>query len=191
MLSSTCSTETLVKEALKMKTYGARGIIIMDSTGSFIPSDVTERITALKILDLPIGFHGHDNFRLAVANSLAAIESGATIIDVTMKGFGAGAGNTPLEVMATLKPISGLDNFKIIEKMQTFIYPYPVPSAVNLITARYKLVSVFDKHIIKASKEYGVPIELIVAEMAERQLVAGQEDFIRVIAINLNKLKSV
>lgn len=182
MLAATCSTERLVEEATKMKTYGACGIIIMDSTGSFLPSDVTERVMALRTLNLPIGFHGHDNLRLAVANSLAAIQSGATIIDVTMRGFGGGAGNTPFEVMATLIPIAGLDTVKLIEKMQTFPYPYPVTSAVNILTAQYKLVSVFDKHIIAASKDYGVPVALIVAEMARLKLVAGQEDLIRVIA---------
>lgn len=189
MLSATCSTARLVEEATKMKSYGACGIILMDSTGSFLPRDVAERIDALKSLELPLGFHGHDNLKLSVANSLVAIEHGATIIDVTMRGFGGGAGNTPFEVMATLNPTPGLDCDKIIEKCSTFPHPYPVPKPVNILTAQHKLVSVFDRHILLATKEYGVSLTALVAEMAKRRLVAGQEDFIRVIADELNKSK--
>ena len=77
MMSATCSIDKLYEEACKMKSYGALAIIIMDSSGSFKPKDVSERINALIKLKIPIGFHGHNNLYLAVANSMAAIESGA------------------------------------------------------------------------------------------------------------------
>jgi 4-hydroxy 2-oxovalerate aldolase len=190
MLSATCSTERLLHEATKMKTYGATGIIIMDSTGSFLPNDIAERITALKTLDVPLGFHGHDNLRLAVANSLVAIEHGATIIDVTMRGFGGGAGNTPFEVIAGLKPTPGLDMSKLFEKCSSFAYSHPVSKPVNILTALHKLVSVFDRHIVAASKEYDVSIDVLVAEMGRRKLVAGQEDFVKVVAESIVKKNS-
>lgn len=190
MLSATCSTERLVEEASKMKSYGAGGIIIMDSTGSFLPSDVAERIDALKTLGLPLGFHGHDNLRMAVANSLTAIEHGATIIDVTMRGFGGGAGNTPFEVIASLKPTPGLDMSKLFQQCSTFEQSHPVSKPVNILTALHKLVSVFDRHIVAASKEYGVPIDVLVTEMGRRKLVAGQEDFVKVVAESIVKKNS-
>ena len=190
MLSATCSTQQLVEEAHKMKTYGAQGIIIMDSTGSFLPPDVAERFDALKTLELPLGFHGHDNLRLAIANSITAIEHGATIIDVTMRGFGGGAGNTPLEIIACLKPTPGLHINKILEKCNTFPYPHPVTKPVNILTALHKLVSVFDRHITAAVKEYGISMDELVAEMGRRKLVAGQEDFVKVVAHELVKKNS-
>jgi 4-hydroxy 2-oxovalerate aldolase len=187
MMASRCSIETLLEEATKMKTYGASAIVIMDSTGSFMPCDVYERIQSLKTLEVPIGFHGHNNMHLAVANSLAAIDAGATIIDVTLKGFGAGAGNTPLEVMEILKP-SGLDIQKIIQYHEVFEYTSPVCKPVNLLTAKHNLFSGFEKHILEASTKYSVPVTQLTDEI--KHLVAGQEDLIQVIAQFLSTLQT-
>jgi 4-hydroxy 2-oxovalerate aldolase len=187
MMASRCSVDTLLEEATKMKTYGASAIVMMDSTGSFLPHDVHERIKTLGTLGVPLGFHGHNNMHLAVANSLAAIEAGATIIDVTLKGFGAGAGNTPLEVMETLRP-SGLDIHKIIQYHDVFGFPSPVCKPVNLLTAKHNLFSGFEKHILDASKKHSVPVTELVDALSH--LVAGQEDMIQVIAQFLSTLKT-
>ena len=181
MMSALCSVEKLFEEAAKMKSYGASGIIIMDSTGSFLPQDVSDRISRLITLDITIGFHGHNNMHLAVANSLAAIEAGASIIDVTMHGFGAGAGNTPLEVMEALKP----SNINLGGFDAGGDFSYPTCKLVNLLTAKYKLFSGFDKHILECSKMYGVSISTLVKKLGESNLVAGQEDLVRVIAQSL------
>ena len=187
MMSALCSPEVLLEEATKMKTYGASGIVIMDSTGSFLPCDVSIRIKKLTTLDIPIGFHGHNNMHLAVANSLAAIESGASIIDVTMRGFGAGAGNTPLEIMEILKP-SNLDFKEIINYCDTFEFSPPLCKPVNLLTAKYKLFSGFEKHILEVSQKYNVPMFTLVKKLGESNLVAGQEDLVRIIAQSLTTL---
>ena len=186
MMAALCSIDTLVEEALKMKSYGVSGIIVMDSTGSFVPSDVSVRISRLvKEVCLPIGFHGHNNMHLAVANSLSAIEAGASIIDVTFRGFGAGAGNTPFEVMANLAPQKSLDVEKVLDFCEKFEFSAPECKPVNLLTAKYKLFSGFEKHILEASKTYGVSIHRLTRELGERKLVAGQEDLVRVIAQSL------
>jgi 4-hydroxy 2-oxovalerate aldolase len=96
MMSHMAPTAVLVQEALKMESYGAEGVVIMDSAGSYMMSDVAERIHALtEALAVDVGFHGHNNLGLAVANSLAAVQAGATIVDGTIRGFGAGAGAIP------------------------------------------------------------------------------------------------
>lgn len=190
MMAAACSIERLVTEALKMKSYGADGIIIMDSTGSFRPNDVRDRIkTLVENVGLKIGFHGHNNMHLAVANSLSAIEAGASIIDVTFKGFGAGAGNTPFEVMATLVPEKSLNVDAILDFCEKFEFESPVCKPVNLLTAQYNLFSGFEKHILEASKMYGVSIHALTKELGAQKLVAGQEDLIRVIAQSLATLK--
>jgi len=186
MLSACCPVFRLLEEAAKMCSYGASGIVIMDSTGSFYPNDIVEIMKELKCLNVPLGFHGHDNLRLSVANSLAAIENGASIIDCTMKGFGGGAGNTPLEIMACINPY-GVDVDKILAKCETFIYPHPTSKPVNILTAKHKLVSVFDKHIENACKKYNISKSKLVLEMEQKGLVAGQEDFINVLAHNIFK----
>ena len=183
MMCATCSADRLVEEALKLKSYGAGAIIIMDSSGSFMPEDVKERIGRLvKETDLPIGFHGHNNLHMAVANSLVAIESGASIIDVTMRGFGAGAGNTSLEIMATLYPETGLDTMKILKKCETFKYFYPTCKSVNILTAKHKLMAGFEKHIYKAAIQCDVSVIDLIDSLATQKLTAGQEDFIYVTA---------
>jgi 4-hydroxy 2-oxovalerate aldolase len=184
MMAAHCSQTILVEEALKMKTYGASAIIIMDSTGSFFPEDVATRIKALKVLNIPIGFHGHNNMHLAVANSLAAIKSGATIIDVTVKGFGAGAGNTPLEIMEAVYPTC-LDIESIYKYIDTFPYNRPTTKLVNILTAKYKLFSGFEKCILSACEKYKLSIKILVDEISKHNLVAGQEDIIYVIAARL------
>jgi 4-hydroxy 2-oxovalerate aldolase len=185
MMAATCSTATLVGEASKMKSYGATGIVIMDSTGSLFPADVTERVAALRSLDLPIGFHAHNNMHLAVANSLAAIDAGATIIDVTLRGFGAGAGNTPLEIMASLAPDTRINMDRVLQFCDEFAHPPPVCKPVNVLTAKHKLFSGFERRILEACTKHGISLPRLVEEMAAKKLVAGQEDLLWVIAKNL------
>ena len=187
MMSAKCSVDRLVGEAQKMKSYGANGVIVMDSSGSFTPDDVEERILALKKLDIKIGFHGHNNLHLAVTNSITAIKCGADIIDVTLKGFGAGAGNTPLEIMNQLHPDDYLNNDEILKGVEQFDFKYPISKPVNILTSFYKMFSGFEKHIIKASEQYNIPITFLTEKLNEKELVAGQEDFIYIVA---NSLKS-
>ena len=100
MMTALASPEELVQNALEMEAYGALGIIIMDSTGTYLPSDVEKRIKLLvDKLEIPVGFHAHNNLSYAIHNSVVAIQNGATYIDACIRGFGAGAGNAPLEIL--------------------------------------------------------------------------------------------
>ena len=186
MMCATCNTNTLYEQAMLMKSYGAEGIIIMDSSGSFKPKDVCERIKKLVELEIPIGFHGHNNFHLAVANSLVAIENGASIIDVTIKGFGAGSGNTPLEVMVFLHEEKNINKNKIIEycEKNTDIFT-PITKPIHLLTGKNILFSGFEKHILKACDEYNISYIKLIEELKKKELVAGQEDLIYIIAKSL------
>jgi 4-hydroxy 2-oxovalerate aldolase len=182
MMSALCTIDILYEEAAKMKSYGALAIIIMDSTGSYMPKDVSERISSLTKLGIPIGFHAHNNLNLAVANSLVAIESGASIIDVTLRGFGAGAGNTPLEIMAFLHESKSINKNKILEQCDKFKIPIPICKPINILTSKYKLMSGFEKHILKASLLYNISYIKLIEEISKHNIIAGQEDFIYIIA---------
>jgi 4-hydroxy 2-oxovalerate aldolase len=103
MMTHMLAKEQLAEEALKMESYGADAIMLMDSAGALLPTDVAERVHALvQALHIPVGFHAHNNLGMAVANSITALESGAAILDGTARGFGAGAGNTQLEVLVAV-----------------------------------------------------------------------------------------
>jgi len=194
MMSALIDSKELTKQAKTMESYGAEAIIIMDSTGSYMASDVVERISMLKDnLDIPIGFHGHSNLGLSVSNSLIAVENGATIIDACICGFGAGAGNTPLELVIPVLEKNGYStniNFSLVLKEAENVLEYlvpkiPLPNPVNILTGLHKIVGSFEQPIIKASKLYNIEYSSLIFEVGNRKLVAGQEDLVLDIARKL------
>lgn len=198
MMSSLCNTNTLVEESKKMESYGADAIIIMDSTGTYLPFDVEERIKALtNNLKINVGFHGHNNLNMSVINSIVAIQQGASIIDACIRGFGAGAGNTQLEILVPVLYKYGYStdidfNKLIVESdnvMEYLIKNVPVSAPINILTGLNKLFSGFEKPIIKASKLNGIEYSSLIFELGNRKLVAGQEDLIFQIAESMKKSK--
>lgn len=194
MMSALIDSKELTYQAKIMESYGAEAIIIMDSTGTYMPKDITERISMLvDSLDIPVGFHGHNNLGLSVANSLIAVECGAKIIDACICGFGAGAGNTPLELIIPVLEKNGYStniNFNSVikeaENALSYLVPQvPVPNPINILTGLNKLFSGFEKPIIKASKLYNIEYSSLIFELGNRKLVAGQEDLILDIARKL------
>ncbi|MGO3394973.1 MAG: 4-hydroxy-2-oxovalerate aldolase, partial [Serratia proteamaculans] len=100
MMSHMATPAELAEQAELLVGYGAQAVGIMDSAGSLLPQDVTARIAAMRMqVEVPLIFHAHNNLGMAVANSVAAAQAGAGIIDGCARGFGAGAGNTQLEVL--------------------------------------------------------------------------------------------
>jgi len=86
MMSHMASVERLVEECLKVQSFGANSLVIMDSAGAFTPSDVTERISAIvNAVDIGVGFHAHNNLGVGIANALAAVEAGATTLDASSR----------------------------------------------------------------------------------------------------------
>jgi 4-hydroxy 2-oxovalerate aldolase len=196
MMSALADVKTLTSEFKKMEEYGVSAVIIMDSTGTYLPNDVRERVKSLKDnLSVDVGFHGHNNLGLAVANSLVAVEEGANIIDACVRGFGAGAGNTQLEVIIPVLEKNGFNtniNFKKIimeadEVTNYLVKNIPVTAPINILTGLHKLFSGFEKPIVKASKLYGLQYSSLIFELGNRKLVAGQEDLILEIAQNFKK----
>ncbi len=196
MMTALASPEELVQNALEMEAYGALGIIIMDSTGTYLPSDVEKRIKLLvDKLEIPVGFHAHNNLSYAIHHSVVAIQNGATYIDACIRGFGAGAGNAPLEILIPVLDKYGYTvdvNFKKIiieaDKVLNYLIPkVPVSSPVNILTGLNKLFSGFEKPIINASKINKLEYSSLIFELGNRKLVAGQEDLILEVANNLKK----
>jgi len=196
MMTALATPSELLENAQIMQDYGAQAIILMDSTGTYLPSDVEERISLLvDTLDIPVGFHAHNNLNYAIHNSIVAIQNGATYIDACIRGFGAGAGNAPLEVLLPVLDKYGYSvdiNFnKIIheaDNVLNYLVPkVPVSAPVNILTGLNKLFSGFEKPIIKASKLNNIEYSSLIFELGNRKLVAGQEDLILEVAQSLNK----
>ncbi len=195
MMSHMASKEILVEEASKMQAYGAEALIIMDSAGAYLPLDVEERIGALvDALDVPVGFHGHNNLGMAVANSIAAVNAGATIIDGTARGFGAGAGNTQLEILIAvfdkLGIETGIDLYKMLDAgdiaEKELVETLPTVSSVSIVSGLSGVFSGYVKPVNRIAAEYKLDPRDIFFELGRRKVVAGQEDMIIEVATDLS-----
>ena len=196
MMSALITPQELLEQAKIMEGYGAKAIIIMDSTGTYLPFDVQQRIALLKSnLSIAVGFHAHNNLGCAVANSLTAVEFGAEYIDGCIRGFGAGAGNAPLELLIPVLEQSGFqvgisfqETIKEADNVMDYLIPSaPITTPINILTGLKKLFSGFEKPIVSASKLYGIEYSSLIFELGNRKLVAGQEDLILEVAQKLRK----
>ncbi|WP_156288913.1 4-hydroxy-2-oxovalerate aldolase [Oceanobacillus salinisoli] len=199
MMSHMAPVEKLVEQAKLMENYGADTVYVVDSAGALLPHQVTERIKALRQeLSIHIGFHGHNNLSLAMANTLAAIEEGANRIDGSIRCLGAGAGNTQTEVLvAVLDKMgiqTGVDLYKIMDIAEDIVAPIlPKPQEItkDSLTLGYAGVySSFLLHSNRAAEKFGVDSRDILVELGRREIVGGQEDMIIDVAAELAKAKA-
>jgi 4-hydroxy 2-oxovalerate aldolase len=199
MMSHMASKETLLEEAQKMENYGAEGFIFMDSSGHYLPSDVTERVeTLIRGLSIPVGFHAHNNLGMAIANSVAALEAGATMLDGCARGFGAGAGNAQLEVLvAVLERMgyhTGIDLYKVLDAAdlaeKELMKVIPVIKSTSVVSGLSGVFSGFMKPVERIAKQFEIDPRDIFFELGRRKVIAGQEDLIIEVASDLkNKMR--
>ena len=196
MMAHMLEPEALLKQAKLMESYGANCIYCTDSAGYMLQDDVYNRIKALRDGLKPetqIGFHGHHNLALGVANSLSAVDAGAERIDGSAAGLGAGAGNTPLEIFNAvcirMGVETGVDIFKLMAAAEEIVVPMmEQPIRVDrdsLVLGYAGVYSSFLLHAKRAAKKYGVRSEDILMELGRMKTVGGQEDMIEDVAINL------
>lgn len=186
----------LAREAKKLESYGATRIVLLDSAGAMTPKMVKEMSAeVLSVIDVPLGFHGHNNLHAAVANSLAAIESGCTSVDGCTRGYGAGAGNLSIEALVALLEKdgvkTGIDTRRImrlaimIEK--EFKTSLPEVDSLSTATGFSGVFSGFKSKIKEAAEVYGIDELELIEELGRLQTIAGQEDQIIATAAELLK----
>jgi len=194
MMSHMISPALLLEQARKMESYGAEGVVFMDSAGHYLPDDVRQRVELLESnLSIAVGFHAHNNLGLAIANSITAAESGAVLLDGCARGFGAGAGNTQLEVLvAVLERLgysTGIDLYKILDAAdlaeQILMKEIPSIKSVSIVSGMAGVFSGFLKPVARIAKEFNVNPRDVFFELGRRKIVAGQEDIILEVAKEL------
>ena len=199
MMAHMAEPEQIAIEAQKMESYGADYINLADSAGYLLPADVKARIKAVKeAVSIPVGFHAHNNLGLAIANSLAAASEGASYIDATLRGLGAGAGNTQHEVMAAVLKRSGYetnaDFFKLMDAAKENVDPLLMrPQVVDngsLMMGYAGVYSSFLLHVYAAAEKYALEPRDILIELGRRKMVGGQEDMIIDVAYQMKKEKA-
>lgn len=191
----------IAQQGKLMESYGAHTVYVTDSAGTMLPEDVKARVSALREVLKPeteIGFHGHHNLGMGIANSIAAVEAGATRIDGSAAGLGAGAGNTPLEaflaVCERMGIETGVDLFKLMDVAEDLIVPmmdHVVRVDRESLTLGFAGVySTFLLHAKRAAERTGVPAREILVELGRKKMIGGQEDMIMDTAMTLAKARA-
>lgn len=198
MMSHMPSPERLLEEVKKMESYGALGVVLMDSAGAYTQDDVRTKVSMLvDNTNIRIGFHAHNNLGMAVSNTLTAIECGATIIDGTLRGFGAGAGNCQLEALVPVLQRQGklaeIDFYKLLDVSDQIVrdeigYKKGLETT-SIVSGLNGVFSAFAVHVQNASQRYGVDPRDIYKELGRRKVVGGQEDLVVDVAIYLSQKK--
>lgn len=194
MMSHMVSEDKLLTEAKKMQSYGANGVILFDSAGALLPNAVEKKITKLvNNLSIEVGFHGHNNLGLAVSNSILAIKSGATIVDGTLKGFGAGAGNCQIDALIPILEkeysLQYIDIYKMLDTADLLVeqelgYKKGITS-LSIISGLSGVFSAFSEKVKLAAVQFDVDPRDIFIELGKRKVIGGQEDIIIDVAMNL------
>lgn len=198
MMAHSTPVDKLVEQAKRMESYGAQAVYVTDSAGALLPEEVRERIRALRdSLNIEIGFHAHNNLSLAIANTLVAIEEGATRIDGSVRCLGAGAGNAQTEVLiAVLQRLGidvGIDLYKMMDLAEDIVGPIlPHAQEINkgsLVLGYAGVYSSFLLHAERAGKRFGIDPRDILLEVGRRKAVGGQEDLIIDVAQELAQIQ--
>jgi 4-hydroxy 2-oxovalerate aldolase len=196
MLSHRATPAELARQGRIMADAGCQCVYVVDSAGALILEDVSDRVGALVAelgSDAQVGFHGHQNMSFGVANSVFAVRAGARQIDGTLVALGAGAGNSPTEVLAAafdrLNIDTGVDVQALMAAAEDVVKPYitrmPVMDRASIMQGYAGVYSSFLIHAERAADRYGVPAWKILEEVGRAGYVGGQEDMIIDVAVQL------
>ena len=173
-----------------LQGLGISRLTFYDSVGIMLPTQMVKLVAAVrKASGLPILVHCHNDYGMATANSLAAVEGGASAVDVAVNGLGGRAGNAALEEVATalenlyqlpaaiettrlrdlsdfVQRITGLSNSPLKPIVGDFCFAHlPVMHVRCIAGGNPSAFEPFDPHQVGAERTYGfsLPVDYTAA----------------------------
>ena len=194
MMAHTVDPDALARQARIMADAGCQCVYVVDSAGALVLQQVGDRVTALVAelgADAHVGFHGHENLGLGVANSIAAVQAGATQVDARTAVAGRTTPQTEalVGVCDKLGVRTGIETLALFDVAEDVVRPImdeePALSRLALVMGYAGVYSSFLRHAYRVAERYGVSGTDILLEAGERRLVGGQEDQLIDIAVAL------
>ncbi len=164
----------LVEQCRIVADAGSEGIFIVDSAGALLTDDVRRRVAAMRAAlpdNVAVGMHEHNNLSLAVANSVAAIEEGATLTEALVA------------VLEKMGIATGIDLWSLQDVAAEVVRGEVMRRRIEVdrLTATMGFASVpasYLLHAIRAADRFGLDPRDIIVELGRRKVVVGQEDMI-------------
>lgn len=180
MKSYALPPEQFAKIAAKSAGFGADLVYLVDSSGGMLPTEVRTYVQATRaeLSGLSLGFHGHNNLGLAVANSLVCAEEGVAIIDTSLQGFGRSAGNTPTEQFLSALVRAGAEpTVNPIEAMhlgELLVRPRIEQRGLNsldIVAGLAQFHSSYMPAVLRAAKKHRVDPRILIVELCKHDKV--------------------
>ena len=180
MKSYAMKLEAFAAVARVSADFGAQCLYVVDSAGGMLPDEVKRYTEAvIESVNLPVGFHGHNNMGLAVANSLAAIDAGATIVDTTLLGMGRSSGNAPTETMVSLLQrvhgaCEGMDETLYVELAERAIAPLMRnrwDDSTKVALGMAQVHSMYEPRIQDTAEKGGLNLFSLISEVGKRDML--------------------
>jgi 4-hydroxy 2-oxovalerate aldolase len=195
MKSYAISPKAFAQKALLSVSYGSELVYLVDSSGGMTPNEVADYVRAVReVSSIPLGFHGHNNLGLAVANSLCALEEGVTLIDSSLQGLGRSAGNAATEILAVLmRRLGHLPNINYLALMdisEKFVRPLVHRrgiSSLDVICGAAQFHSSYMRIIRKFSSQYGVDPRKLILRLTEQTKTSAPSELVAKIAKQISQ----
>lgn len=167
------------------RDHGSNTLYLVDSAGTMTMENVSQLCKEIfnKYPETQLGFHAHNNLGLAVANSLVAVQNGATMIDCSLLGVGRSGGNCSLEqfIFTLLKCGHELsvDPFELLTFSRDVLpgmFPLTALSPLDIVVGYSGFHSSFYKKVSTFADRYEVPVERLIVAICEITKVAPTDE---------------